>query len=198
VFEAGFIHGGQTKEHIYIIKSLGVSDLIVAINKMDLIKWNQTRYDEIIGMLSPFLQKLGFEEKNIRYIPVAAFSGLNIFSRVNDVNWYKGPCLLELIGKIYYKDTLPVPERETQKPFRMVITNIFTASSGKIKGEGISGKIESGFLHEKDKLIIAPLGIPVKIKEICENSEKAIIGKTGEIIDCGLQFEEEYDLQKIR
>ncbi len=66
-FEAGFIEGGQTKEHAVLVRSLGVSELIVAVNKMDETGWSQARFEEIQSQLLDFLKQIGFKPANVTF-----------------------------------------------------------------------------------------------------------------------------------
>lgn len=77
-FDSTFISGGQTKEHAYIVKSLGVHQIIVAVNKMDLIDWNPESFLTIQKKLNYYLLEIGFLEENITYVPMSAFYGLNV------------------------------------------------------------------------------------------------------------------------
>ena len=84
-FETGFEKGGQTREHVMLVKTTGVSKVIVVINKMDepTVEWDQGRYDEIKGKLTPFIRSAGFNLKNdVTFIPVSAYTGANLKDRV--------------------------------------------------------------------------------------------------------------------
>lgn len=80
-FESSFIGGGQTKEHAYIVKSLGVHKLIVAMNKMDRIGWNPERFAAIKNKLEGYLIKIGFQEDTIIYVPISAIQAINIIPK---------------------------------------------------------------------------------------------------------------------
>jgi peptide chain release factor subunit 3 len=87
-FETGFDRGGQTREHAMLAKTLGLTKLIILVNKMDdpTVKWEQSRYDEIEGKLSPFLKKTGFKmegpNRDVIYIPASGYTGANIRDKV--------------------------------------------------------------------------------------------------------------------
>lgn len=80
-FENGFSNGGLTKEHSYLIKSLGARDVIVALNKMDLVNWDSKRYHTIKNTMNDFLTKIGFKE--VSFLPISAFFGENLNSPTN-------------------------------------------------------------------------------------------------------------------
>ncbi len=77
-FDSTFISGGQTKEHAYIVKSLGVQTIIVAMNKMDVINWNSENFETIKNKLNFYLLSIGFLAENIIYVPISAYYGINI------------------------------------------------------------------------------------------------------------------------
>lgn len=105
-FEAGFLVsstnvGGQTREHVVLARGLGVSQFIVAVNKLDAVDWSQERFEEIQNTLEPFLIANGFNAKRITFVPTSGLTGVNVKDKPsNDVKlseWYKGPTLLEAI-----------------------------------------------------------------------------------------------------
>ena len=69
-FDSGFVGGGQTKEHLQLVRSMGIKQLVIAVNKMDMVEWNQKRYKNICERLTPFLLKIGFRKENVRFVPV--------------------------------------------------------------------------------------------------------------------------------
>lgn len=97
-FEAAFENSGQTKEHTLLVRSLGVTQMIVAVNKMDSIEWDQDRFNYIRDSLTKFLQQSGFRTSKISFVPVSGLSGENLFQKVVENTWYTGPTLLEAIG----------------------------------------------------------------------------------------------------
>jgi peptide chain release factor subunit 3 len=93
-FETGFEKGGQTREHVMLIKTAGVSKVVIAINKMDdpTVEWDQTRYEEIKAKLTPFIKGAGFNPKtDATFLPVSAFTGANLKDRMPQsvCPWYK-------------------------------------------------------------------------------------------------------------
>lgn len=102
-FEAGFDRGGQTREHLVLVRSLGVSQVVVAVNKLDVVGWDRSRYTEIVDALKPFLLQTGFQNSKTKFAPVAAMSGMNLVDRggadgAELRKWYKGPTLVDLLG----------------------------------------------------------------------------------------------------
>ncbi|XP_038195753.1 HBS1-like protein isoform X2 [Arvicola amphibius] len=149
-FEAGFETGGQTREHGLLVRSLGVTQLAVAVNKMDQVNWQQERFQEITGKLGHFLKQAGFKESDVAFIPTSGLSGENLITRSQSrelTTWYKGSCLLEQI------DSFKPPQRSIDKPFRLCVSDVF-----KDQGSGfcVTGKIEAGYVQTGDRLLAMP------------------------------------------
>ncbi|KAG6822762.1 HBS1-like protein, partial [Arthromyces matolae] len=85
-FESGFERGGQTREHLLLVRSLGVAQVIVAVNKLDQVNWEKDRYDEICSILRPFLVQSGFHPSKTKFAPVAAMEGINLVAREGEVS----------------------------------------------------------------------------------------------------------------
>lgn len=102
-FEAGFTGGGQTKEHIMLARGLGVTQIIVAVNKLDVEGWKQHRYEEIKERTNEFLLKQQFKPKRIQFVPLSGLAGENVKSRSSEElsKWYKGPTLLEALNNFF-------------------------------------------------------------------------------------------------
>lgn len=99
-FETGFDFGGQTREHAMLIRSLGVSQLAVAVNKMDTVGWAKERFEEVQVKLRTFLKQTGYPDPI--FVPCSGINGENLVEPVPDGHplkqWYKGPTLLQVIG----------------------------------------------------------------------------------------------------
>uniref|UniRef100_A0A8D0FFE8 HBS1 like translational GTPase n=1 Tax=Strix occidentalis caurina TaxID=311401 RepID=A0A8D0FFE8_STROC len=149
-FEAGFETGGQTREHGLLVRSLGVTQLAVAVNKMDQVNWQQERFQEIISKLGQFLKQAGFKDSDVAYIPTSGLGGDNLVTRSQSsdlTQWYKGKCLLEQI------DSFKPPQRSVDKPFRLCVADVF-----KDQGSGfcVTGKIEAGYIQVGERLLAMP------------------------------------------
>ncbi|XP_056588609.1 HBS1-like protein isoform X2 [Triplophysa dalaica] len=164
-FEAGFEAGGQTREHGLLVRSLGVTQLAVAVNKMDQVNWQQERFKEIVSKLGHFLKQAGFKDSDVFYIPTSGLSGENLTtkSKVPELtSWYTGPCLLEQI------DAFKPPQRSVEKPFRLCVSDVF-----KDLGSGfcVTGKIEAGFVQTGDKMLAMPPNETCTVKGITLHDE---------------------------
>ncbi|KAF1790020.1 P-loop containing nucleoside triphosphate hydrolase [Phytophthora cactorum] len=136
-FEAAFENSGQTKEHTLLVRSLGVAQMVVAVNKMDMVNWDKERFDNIVQSLSTFLQGAGFRPKNLRFVPLSGMTGANLEKTggVEECSWYSGPSLVEAI------DTFAPPQRQISKPFRMTVSDVSKSMS---LGQTISGRVYAG------------------------------------------------------
>lgn len=153
-FEAGFGPQGQTREHAILVRSLGVQQLIVAVNKLDAVGYDQSRYDEIVAALRPFLSHTGFSESKLTFVPCGAAVGENLQQRSEEAGlsmWYSGPTLVEALDK------LEPPQRQLDAPLRMPITNVFKGGQTAISsGVGVSGRLVAGVLSIGDRLSVVP------------------------------------------
>lgn len=101
-FETGFDYGGQTREHALLVRSLGVSQIAVAINKLDTVSWSKGRFDEIVQKLRIFLKQAGFKENDVSFVPCSGLTGQNLVKQPSEdelISWYSGPCLIDVIGE---------------------------------------------------------------------------------------------------
>ncbi|XP_062323276.1 LOW QUALITY PROTEIN: HBS1-like protein [Osmerus eperlanus] len=164
-FEAGFEAGGQTREHGLLVRSLGVTQLAVAVNKMDQVSWQQERFQEIVSKLGHFLKQAGFKDSDVFYVPTSGLSGENLTSRctVSELtSWYSGPSLLEQI------DSFKSPQRSVEKPFRLCVSDVF-----KDQGSGfcVTGKIEAGYIQTGDRVLAMPPNETCTVKGITLHDE---------------------------
>uniref|UniRef100_T1E5K1 HBS1-like protein n=1 Tax=Crotalus horridus TaxID=35024 RepID=T1E5K1_CROHD len=159
-FEAGFETGGQTREHGLLVRSLGVTQLAVAVNKMDQVNWQQERFQEIVNKLGQFLKQAGFKESDVAYIPTSGLGGENLVTKSQTselAKWYTGKCLLEQI------DSFKPPQRSVDKPFRLCVSDVF-----KDQGSGfcVTGKIEAGYVQVGERLLVMPPNETCTVKGI--------------------------------
>lgn len=159
-FETGFEQGGQTREHALLVRSLGVNQLGVVVNKLDTVNWSKERFDEIVGKLKVFLKQAGFKDSDVVYVPCSGLTGQNLVKDPTDgelLKWYKGPTLLKVI------DSFKTPERSVDKPFRLSISDIFKGTGS---GFCISGRIEAGVVCVNDRVLVCPSKEQAVVKNI--------------------------------
>lgn len=159
-FESGFEQGGQTREHALLARSLGVNQLIVAVNKMDNVGWSKERYDDIIGKLRGFLKQAGFKDSDVKYIPCSGLTGENLIEKAKVaelVAWYKGSFLTAEIDKFN------PPVRPIDKPFRLCVGDVYKGLGGAFV---VAGKIEAGSVQNGDKVSLMPASEQGSIKAL--------------------------------
>lgn len=158
-FEAGIGPGGQTREHAFLAYTLGVSQMAVAINKMDdaSVDWKQERYVEIKNEISRMLKMVGYNVDKIPFVPTSGWTGDNLIKRSDKTPWYKGPALFEAL------DTFEVPPKPIDKPLRLPVQDVYT-----ITGVGTVpvGRVETGVLKEGDTLVFMPSNVQGQAKSI--------------------------------
>ncbi|KZT24539.1 hypothetical protein NEOLEDRAFT_1170090 [Neolentinus lepideus HHB14362 ss-1] len=167
-FETGFERGGQTREHIMLVKTAGVSKVIVVVNKMDesTVEWSQARFKEVQDKLTPFVKAAGFNPKtDVTFLPISAYTGANVKERVSPsvCNWWNGPSFLE------YLDKMPMVDRKVNAPLMMPISEKY-----KDMGTIVVGKIESGRLRKGDTLSLYPNKIVVDVAGIYNEMEDEV------------------------
>ncbi|MDI6826051.1 MAG: translation elongation factor EF-1 subunit alpha [Candidatus Aenigmarchaeota archaeon] len=148
----------QTKEHAWLMKVMGVNQLVVAINKMDTTNYDQKRFDEIVSETKKLLTMIGYKIDEIPFIPVSALQGDNVFKKSDKMAWYKGPTLVEAMDA-----TIKQPELPIDKPLRIPIQDVYT-----ITGVGTVpvGRVETGILKTGDTILIEPSGAKGEVKTI--------------------------------
>ncbi|MBD3209563.1 translation elongation factor EF-1 subunit alpha [Candidatus Woesearchaeota archaeon] len=139
----------QTKEHVFLSKTLGVNQLIVAINKMDIsgVDYKEERYGKVKDEVSQLLKSVGYDPSKVTFLAIAALKGDNVVKKSENMDWYKGPTLLEAI------DQLNPPEKPTDLPLRVAIQDVYN-----ITGIGVVpvGRVETGIIKVGDKVVAMP------------------------------------------
>jgi len=157
--EAGLGEGGQTVEHSFLLKTLGVNQIIILINKMDITTppYDQKRYDEVKEEAVKLLRKVGYKIEGLNIIPVSGWKGDNLVTKSPNMPWYKGPTLIEAL------DMLVEPPKPIDKPLRIPVQDVYS-----ITGVGTVpvGRVETGVLKTNDLVVVMPAGIKGEVKSI--------------------------------
>mmetsp|Transcript_22771 Transcript_22771/g.26763 ORF Transcript_22771/g.26763 Transcript_22771/m.26763 type:complete len:442 (-) Transcript_22771:157-1482(-) len=158
-FEAGISKDGQTREHALLAFTLGVKQLIVAVNKMDdtTVMYGEARYEEIKSEVSGYLKKVGYKPMKIPFVPISGWAGDNMIDKSTNMGWYKGPYLLEAL------DNLNPPKRPVDKPLRLPLQDVY-----KIGGIGTVpvGRVETGVIKPGMTVQFAPSGLSTEVKSV--------------------------------
>ncbi len=164
----------QTKEHAFLSRTLGIKELIVAVNKMDSVNYDEKRYKEVQEEASKLLKSIGYKDDSVRYIPTSAYDGANLSKRTPDKTpWYSGECMLEAL------DLLKEVEKPTGKALRVPIQDVYT-----IGGIGTVpvGRVETGVMKVGEKVIVMPSGASGEVKTIEMHHEQLKEAQPGDNI----------------
>jgi elongation factor 1-alpha len=172
-FEAGISKDGQTREHALLAFTLGVKQMIVAVNKMDSTepKYSEARYEEIKKEVSSFLKKVGYNSDAVPFVPISGWHGDNMLEPSTNMPWFKtwtitnrkeggdasGTTLIEAL------DAMIPPARPTEKPLRLPLQDVY-----KIGGIGTVpvGRVETGVLKPNMVVVFAPVGLSTEVKSV--------------------------------
>ncbi|GLT85152.1 hypothetical protein SLE2022_033490 [Rubroshorea leprosula] len=182
-FEAGMdSKKGQTREHAQLIRSFGVDQIIIAVNKMDAVRYSKDRFDFIQSQLGIFLRTCNFKDSSVSWIPLSAIENQNLVAAPSDVrlsSWYRGPCLLDAI------DSLQPPTRDFSKPLIMPICDVVKLSSqGQVSA---CGKLEAGALRSGSKVIVLPSANIATVRSLESGSRGCAIARAGDNVAVNLQ-----------
>lgn len=177
----------QTKRHSTIAHLLQIEHVIVAVNKMDLVDYDQSVYDRIVAAYREFAQQLGL--KDIRPIPLSALAGDNVVTAGDKMPWYQGPTLIELL------ESLSVYDESHDEPLRFPVQLVARHNGHEANDfRGYMGRIEAGKVRKGDKLLVQPSGQSATVKDILvlEGSlESAVVGQSITIL-----LEEHLDISR--
>jgi len=138
----------QTRRHSFITTLLGIRRLVLAVNKMDLVDYNQQVFDDIVDDFHDFADELA-TDLEVEAIPMSALAGINITERSNETDWYDGPSLME------YLETVPIGDKRLESPFRMPVQWV---NRPNLDFRGFSGQIAAGSVKTGDRIRTLPSG----------------------------------------
>merc|ERR1719375_3103182 len=183
-FEAGISKNGQTREHALLAYTLGVKQLIVAVNKMDSTEppYSSARFEEIKKEVSGFIKKVGYNPAAVPFVPISGWHGDNMLQTSKNMDWYKGWAVERKEGKangttlLEALDSIIPPTRPTDKPLRLPLQDVY-----KIGGIGTVpvGRVETGIIKPGMVVTFAPGGLTTEVKSVemhHESLDQAIPG----------------------
>jgi len=147
----------QTQEHVFLARTLGIGELLVAVNKMDLVDYGETRYKEVVAEVKDLLNQVQFDTEDASFIPISAFEGDNVESPSDQTPWYDGPTVLEALNN------LPEPEPPTDAPLRLPVQDVYTISG---IGTVPVGRVETGMMQPGDMVSFQPSDVSGEVKSI--------------------------------
>ena len=172
----------QTRRHSFLCHQLGIRNLVLAVNKMDLIDYDETKFNAIVSDYAKFAESIGIESFNA--VPISGLAGDNITSRSDNTDWYGGPVLIDLLETMQISNTA-----SQKKPFRMPVQWV---NRPNLDFRGFSGLIASGTVKPGDELRSLPSGKTSTVKSVVTMDgelDEAVAGQSititlEEEIDC--------------
>ncbi|MEI6849487.1 MAG: translation elongation factor EF-1 subunit alpha [archaeon] len=181
----------QTKEHVWLLRTMGVSQVAVNINKMDSVDYKEDVYLKVKEEASAVLKMAGYKPDTITFLAISGFKGDNVAKKSTNMPWYKGPTVLEQI------DLFTQPEKPTTLPLRMPLQDVY-----EITGIGTVpvGKIETGTMKIGQKVIILPgrsgKGIPGEVRTIEMHHEQMPMAEAGDNVGINIRGVGKKDLAR--
>ena len=172
----------QTKEHVWLLKTMGVSQVAVAINKMDTVDYKEDAYKKAKDDVSAVLKMAGFKPDTTTFLAISGLMGDNVSKKSDNMSWYKGPTILEQL------DLFSQPEKPTALPLRMPLQDVY-----EITGIGTVpvGKIETGVMKSGQKVIILPgrsgKGVPGEVRSIEMHHETLSQAEAGDNVGASIK-----------
>ncbi|MFC1455009.1 translation elongation factor EF-1 subunit alpha [Candidatus Undinarchaeota archaeon] len=163
----------QTKEHAWLARTLGIQQLIIALNKMDTVNFDEKKFEERKKEVQELLKPIGYKVDEVPVVPIASFATAeNLSEKAGEkMGWYKGPTLLEAI------DLLKEPQKATDKPLRLPLQDVYS-----ITGVGTVpvGRIETGVLKSGMKIAFEPAGATAEVKSVEMHHEQVPEAQPGD------------------
>ncbi|SDQ33348.1 translation elongation factor EF-1 subunit alpha [Natronobacterium texcoconense] len=161
----------QTQEHVFLARTLGIDELIIGVNKMDVVDYKESTYDEVVEEVEQLLKQVQFNTDDASFIPISAFEGDNIAERSDNTDWYDGEILLEALN------ALPEPEPPTDASLRLPIQDVYTISG---IGTVPVGRIETGVMNIGDDVVFQPSDVGGEVKTIEMHHEEVPKAEPGD------------------
>ncbi|WP_266075177.1 translation elongation factor EF-1 subunit alpha [Haladaptatus caseinilyticus] len=161
----------QTQEHVFLSKTLGINELIIAVNKMDVVDYDEGKYKEVKDEVSKLLKQVNFKSDDATFVPTSAFEGDNVSEQSDNTAWYDGPTLLEALNN------LEAPEPPTDADLRLPIQDVYTISG---IGTVPVGRIETGTLNTGDNVSFQPSDVGGEVKTVEMHHEEVPKAEPGD------------------
>ncbi len=180
----------QTREHIFLSRTLGIRQVIAAINKMDRqeVNYSEAKFNEVKEELTKLFKGIGFKiPEQVTFLPISAYKDDNIKAQSPNMPWYKGPTLMQAL------DNLQVPEKPVDKPLRLPVQDVYT-----ITGIGTVpvGRVETGRLKVGDKITFMPSGKTGEVKSIEMHHEQLQQAEPGDNVGFNVRGIDKNDIKR--
>lgn len=173
----------QTRRHSRIVSMMGIRDIVLAINKMDLIGFNQTEFDKIVADFRAFVSD--FQFSTVTAIPLSGLDGDNVLHRSARMPWYDGPSLMDFL------DTVQVSDDAVGRPFRLPIQWV---NRPNLDFRGFCGRIASGRVQPGDVITVLPSGAQSRVKSVLSGFSDAEAAVAGDSVT--LTLDDEVDISR--
>ena len=173
----------NSKRHGYLLSFLGIRQVTVVINKMDLIDFSKEKYDQTVAEYKNFLSNLDL--RDVTFVPVSGFHGDNIVSRSSKMSWYQGLSLLDTLEN--FKNS----SSQGEKPFRMPVQGVYKFTKNGDDRRIIAGTVETGNLKTGDEIVFYPSGKKTRVKSIESFNAKAPLTSISEGYASGFTMTEQ-------
>ena len=179
--------GGQAREHAFLLKTLGVNQLIIAINKMDVSNYSEDAFKSAKEKAEKLIKSVGYKIEGVQIIPISGWKGDNLVKKSENMPWWTGKTLLEAF------DEFTLPEKPTGKPLRVPIQDVYS-----ITGVGTVpvGRVETGTMKPGDKIVVMPSGAIGEIKSIETHHQEMPSAQAGDNIGFNLRGVEKKDIKR--
>ncbi len=172
----------QTTEHLWLLRTMGVSAVAVAVNKMDEVEYSEEKFNAVKEDVTKLLKQVGYNPEEVPFLAISGLQGDNVVNKSDKMAWYKGPTVKEQF------DLFPAPERPVDLPMRMPVQDVY-----EITGIGTVpvGKIETGVMKQGHKVIVLPgrsgKGIEGEIKTIEAHHETLPEAEAGDNVGVNIR-----------
>ncbi len=161
----------QTQEHVFLSKTLGINELIIAVNKMDVVDYKEETYNDVKEQVTKLLKQVNFKSDDATFVPTSAFEGDNVSESSDNTPWYDGPTLLEALND------LDAPEPPTDADLRLPIQDVYTISG---IGTVPVGRVETGTLNVGDNVSFQPSDVGGEVKTVEMHHEEVPKAEPGD------------------
>ncbi|VVB98596.1 Elongation factor 1-alpha [uncultured archaeon] len=177
----------QTKEHAFLAKVLGINQLIVNMNKMDAVNYDQAKFNDIKAEAEKLLKGMGYKMENIQWVAASSYAGENIAKKSEKMAWFTGTSLLGAL------DNITLPPKPTEKPLRLPVQDVFS-----ITGHGVVpvGRVETGKLVLNMPIVFMPSGKKGEVKKIEMHHQEMTEAVPGDNVGFNVKGVEKNDIKR--
>jgi sulfate adenylyltransferase subunit 1 len=173
----------QTRRHAFIASLLGITNVLAAVNKMDLVEYREDVFRALQDDFLELAAQLGIA--NVQCVPISALEGDNVVGRSQRMPWYQGPTLLE------HLETVPLPEKDSLQSFRFPVQTVIRPDA---TFRGFAGRIASGVIHPGDPVVALPSGQRTSVRSIVTFDGE--LPQASSSMSVTLQLDDEIDLSR--